>query len=57
MGYELSFLVFLGGLWKVGFFGGGEEKEGEREREVVIGVVEMYVFVLRMGMVGEVNVK
>ncbi|KAK4643322.1 Serine/threonine-protein phosphatase 2A activator 1 [Podospora bellae-mahoneyi] len=46
-GHELSFLAFLGGLWKVGFFGGGEEKEGEREREVVIGVVEMYLEVVR----------
>ncbi|KAK0672934.1 putative serine/threonine-protein phosphatase 2A activator [Cercophora samala] len=48
-GHELSFLAFLGGLWKVGYFGGGggEQQEGEREREVVLGVVERYLEVVR----------
>ncbi|KAK3994544.1 hypothetical protein QBC44DRAFT_41403 [Cladorrhinum sp. PSN332] len=43
-GHELSFLAFLGGLWKLGFFGEGGE---ETERAVVLGVVEMYLKVVR----------
>ena len=38
-GHELSFLAFLGGLWKLGVFGNGEG-EGEVERGVVLGVFE-----------------
>lgn len=43
-GHELSFLAFLGALWKVGVFGGSEEDDGkpsgEVERSVVLGVFE-----------------
>ncbi|KAK4201578.1 putative serine/threonine-protein phosphatase 2A activator [Triangularia verruculosa] len=49
-GHELSFLAFLGGLWKVRYFGtaGEEEREdGEVEREIVTGVVEPYLEVVR----------
>lgn len=41
-GHELSFLAFLGGLWKLGVFTGegGEGEDGEVERGVVLGVFE-----------------
>ncbi|KAI7366102.1 phosphotyrosyl phosphatase activator [Hortaea werneckii] len=40
-GHELSFLAFLGCLWKLGFFADGEE------RSIVIGVVEPYLRLVR----------
>ena len=41
-GHELSFLAFLGGIWKLGGF--GESKSpGDEERGIVIGVIEPYV--------------
>ena len=41
-GHELSFLAFLGGIWKLGGF--GESKPpGDEERGIVIGVIEPYV--------------
>ncbi|KAI7241095.1 phosphotyrosyl phosphatase activator [Hortaea werneckii] len=40
-GHELSFLAFLGCLWKLGFFVDGEE------RSIVIGVVEPYLRLVR----------
>ncbi|KAI7680101.1 Phosphotyrosyl phosphatase activator [Hortaea werneckii] len=40
-GHELSFLAFLGCLWKLGFFADGEE------RSIVIGVVEPYLHLVR----------
>ncbi|KAL2198011.1 Phosphotyrosyl phosphate activator protein-domain-containing protein [Corynascus similis CBS 632.67] len=47
-GHELSFLAFLGCLWKVGAFGDGQEKEdGEVERSLVLGVFEPYLRVVR----------
>ncbi|KAK0704160.1 Phosphotyrosyl phosphate activator protein-domain-containing protein [Apiosordaria backusii] len=48
-GHELSFLAFLGGLWKLGYFGEEGEKrgDGEVEREIVLGVVEPYLEVVR----------
>ncbi|KAK4176830.1 putative serine/threonine-protein phosphatase 2A activator [Triangularia setosa] len=47
-GHELSFLAFLGGLWKLGYFGEREGQEGqEAEREIVLGVVEPYLEVAR----------
>jgi serine/threonine-protein phosphatase 2A activator len=42
-GHELSFLAFLGGLWKLGVFGGGGDDgtgDGEVERCLVLGVFE-----------------
>ncbi|KAL2149335.1 hypothetical protein VTH82DRAFT_8683 [Thermothelomyces myriococcoides] len=49
-GHELSFLAFLGCLWKLGAFrddqGGGRE-DGEVERSVVFGVFEPYLKVVR----------
>jgi serine/threonine-protein phosphatase 2A activator len=38
-GHELSFLAFLGGLWKLGYF--GDSPGEEVERAIVLGVVEM----------------
>ena len=38
-GHELSFLAFLGCLWKVGYFQDGTP-EGEIERNIVLGVFE-----------------
>lgn len=40
-GHELSFLAFLGSLWMLGAFAGGEP--GVEERGIVLGVVEPYV--------------
>ncbi|KAM3415879.1 Serine/threonine-protein phosphatase 2A activator [Cercospora zeina] len=40
-GHELSFLAFLGCLWKLNFFGAGEEKA------IVIGVVQPYLALMR----------
>ncbi|KAI7335704.1 Phosphotyrosyl phosphatase activator [Hortaea werneckii] len=40
-GHELSFLAFLGCLWKLDFFAEGEE------RSIVIGVVEPYLHLIR----------
>lgn len=38
-GHELSFLAFLGCLWKLGYFQDGEQG-GEIEREIVLSVLE-----------------
>lgn len=38
-GHELSFLAFLGCLWKLGGFAGGDA-DGETERRIVLGVIE-----------------
>lgn len=38
-GHELSFLAFLGCLWKLGAFTGGDV-DGETERSIVLGVIE-----------------
>lgn len=45
-GHELSFLAFLGGVWMLGGFwsDGDETAGGEKEREIVLGVVEPLVF-------------
>jgi serine/threonine-protein phosphatase 2A activator len=40
-GHELSFLAFLGCLWKLGAFPASED--GSEERGIVLGVVEPYV--------------
>lgn len=41
-GHELSFLAFLGCLWKLGFFKDGAQG-GDIERSIVLGVFEPYV--------------
>lgn len=40
-GHELSFLAFLGCLWKLGAF--PKSEAGEQERAIVLGVIEPYV--------------
>ncbi|KAH8666610.1 rotamase PTPA-1 [Xylariales sp. PMI_506] len=45
-GHELSFLAFLGCLWKLGAFGDGEPG-GEIERNIVLGIFEPYLRVVR----------
>ncbi|KAI0169011.1 Phosphotyrosyl phosphatase activator [Hypoxylon sp. FL1284] len=45
-GHELSFLAFLGCLWKLGAFKDGKA-DGEIERGIVLGVFEPYLRVVR----------
>lgn len=45
-GHELSFLAFLGCLWKLGAFKDGVQG-GEIERSIVLGVFEPYLNVVR----------
>ncbi|PHH67620.1 hypothetical protein CDD83_6493 [Cordyceps sp. RAO-2017] len=45
-GHELSFLAFLGCLWKLGFFRDGRQG-GDIEREIVLEVIEPYLRVVR----------
>jgi len=42
-GHELSFLAFLGCIWKLGGFGKEHAEDGTLERCIVIGVIEPYV--------------
>ena len=45
-GHELSFLAFLGCIWKLGGF---QRQDGEvrlEERNIVLGIIEPYVVVL-----------
>ncbi|KAJ4377944.1 Serine/threonine-protein phosphatase 2A activator 1 [Neocucurbitaria cava] len=44
-GHELSFLAFLGCLWKLGAF--PESIDGDQERGVVLGVIEPYLALVR----------
>ncbi|KAG9187136.1 hypothetical protein G6011_05007 [Alternaria panax] len=44
-GHELSFLAFLGCLWKLGAF--PHSKDGEQERGIVLGVIEPYLALIR----------
>ncbi|KAG9256801.1 Phosphotyrosyl phosphate activator protein-domain-containing protein [Emericellopsis atlantica] len=47
-GHELSFLAFLGCLWKLGYFNDGDSQEdGALEREIVLSVIEPYLSVVR----------
>lgn len=43
-GHELSFLAFLGCIWKLGGFSEGYIEDGSLERSIVMGVIEPYVF-------------
>ncbi|KAI1337080.1 Phosphotyrosyl phosphatase activator [Xylariaceae sp. FL0016] len=45
-GHELSFLAFLGCLWKLGAFKDGQPN-GEIERQIVLGALEPYLRVVR----------
>lgn len=42
-GHELSFLAFLGCIWKLGGFTTNASSDGELERSIVLGVIEPYV--------------
>jgi serine/threonine-protein phosphatase 2A activator len=42
-GHELSFLAFLGCVWKLGGFGKVGFQDGALERSIVIGIIEPYV--------------
>jgi serine/threonine-protein phosphatase 2A activator len=44
-GHELSFLAFLGCLWKLNFFPRSEQ--GVEERGIVLGVFELYLSLIR----------
>ncbi|XP_014554910.1 hypothetical protein COCVIDRAFT_103738 [Bipolaris victoriae FI3] len=44
-GHELSFLAFLGCLWKLGAF--PESQDGDQERSIVLGVLEPYLVLIR----------
>jgi serine/threonine-protein phosphatase 2A activator len=41
-GHELSFLAFLGCIWKLGGFTNDVSLEGSLERSIVVGVIEPY---------------
>ncbi|KAF8864837.1 serine/threonine-protein phosphatase-like protein 2A activator 1 [Acephala macrosclerotiorum] len=43
-GHELSFLAFLGCIWKLGGFTKEVSEDGALERSIVIGVIEPHVF-------------
>ena len=42
-GHELSFLAFLGCIWKLGGFSTEKSQDGDLERSLVLGVIEPYV--------------
>lgn len=44
-GHELSFLAFLGCLWKIGYF--QKSEPGAEERGIVLGVFEQYLRLVR----------
>ncbi|KAG8625312.1 hypothetical protein KVT40_007063 [Elsinoe batatas] len=44
-GHELSFLAFLGGIWKLHGFASSEN--GEQERSIVVGIIEPYLVLVR----------
>lgn len=44
-GHELSFLAFLAGLWKLGWF--AKSENGSEERNIVLGVFELYLNLIR----------
>ncbi|KAJ6438926.1 DNA repair protein rhp26 [Purpureocillium lavendulum] len=46
-GHELSFVAFVGCLWKLGFFQDGNSEDGAIEREIVLNVIEPYLRVVR----------
>jgi serine/threonine-protein phosphatase 2A activator len=42
-GHELSFLAFIGCIWKLGGFRSEHSTDGGLERSIVIGIIEPYV--------------
>ncbi|KAF7862035.1 hypothetical protein EAF04_007915 [Stromatinia cepivora] len=46
-GHELSFLAFLGCIWKLGGFTKTCSNGGDLERSIVVGVMELYLRVIR----------
>jgi hypothetical protein len=42
-GHELSFLAFLGCIWRLGGFSTEKSQDGDLERSLVLGVIEPYV--------------
>ena len=44
-GHELSFIAFLGCLWKLGAFPASQD--GDQERGIVLGVIEPYLVLIR----------
>lgn len=44
-GHELSFLAFLGCLWKLGAF--PHSQHGDQERGIVLGIIEPYLALIR----------
>ncbi|TVY85313.1 Serine/threonine-protein phosphatase 2A activator [Lachnellula suecica] len=46
-GHELSFLAFLGCIWKLGGFATENSEDGAVERSLVLGVIEPYLRVVR----------
>ncbi|KAI9645172.1 Serine/threonine-protein phosphatase 2A activator 1 [Ciborinia camelliae] len=46
-GHELSFLAFLGCIWKLGGFTKTTSNGGELERSIVMGIIEPYLRVIR----------
>ncbi|KAF2634003.1 serine/threonine-protein phosphatase 2A activator 1 [Macroventuria anomochaeta] len=44
-GHELSFIAFLGCLWKLGAF--PASRDGDQERGIVLGVIEPYLVLIR----------
>ncbi|TID20616.1 Phosphotyrosyl phosphatase activator [Venturia nashicola] len=46
-GHELSFLAFLGCIWKLGGFNTNSDPWGAEERGIVLGVIEPYLHLIR----------
>ncbi|CZT46038.1 related to phosphotyrosyl phosphatase activator PTPA [Rhynchosporium secalis] len=46
-GHELSFLAFLGCIWKLGGFTTAPTQDRELERSIVLGIIEPYLRVVR----------
>ena len=46
-GHELSFLAFLGGVWKLGGFDASSSAQGEQERGIVLGIIDPYLQLVR----------
>lgn len=47
-GHELSFLAFLGCVWKLGGF--ERTSSGEEERGIVLGIIEPYVVMIQLSL-------
>ena len=45
-GHELSFVAFLGGLWKLDYF--AATSDGSEERSIVLGIFEPYLNLVRL---------